>query len=285
MGPHHDGDARGRPIGADERTGVLHPSNLARYAARWLDPDPAIRDVVDQYWHVRWALSAGESIDQRIVTIPAVTLTVEEGDVPAPLVITGAQSAVWARRIIGSGDVFAIRLRPAGLAVLGAVPAAGIVDAAVPVTRELDARLHSLLRAVERERGAELRAQAADRAITGYLRQHPIDADGRLANAVVDELTTRLRTRTGQDLADRLGASERAIQRALQRTVGLGPKRTSRLVRLQEVARALASADPPDLAALAAELGYVDQAHLHHDFQDVAGISPGAYTRSLRALE
>ncbi|MGH3703449.1 MAG: helix-turn-helix domain-containing protein, partial [Agromyces sp.] len=98
MGPHHDGDARGRPIGADERTGVLHPSNLARYAARWLDPDPAIRDVVDQYWHVRWALPPGESIDQRIVTVPAVTLTVEEGDVPAPLVVTGAQSAAWARR-------------------------------------------------------------------------------------------------------------------------------------------------------------------------------------------
>ncbi|MGH3703448.1 MAG: helix-turn-helix domain-containing protein, partial [Agromyces sp.] len=183
------------------------------------------------------------------------------------------------------GDVFAIRLRPAGLAVLGAVPAAEIVDATVPVTRELDARLHSLLRAVERERGADLRAQVADRVIAGYLRQHPIDADGRLANAVVDELTARLRTRTGQGLADRLGTSERAIQRALRRTVGLGPKRTSRLVRLQEVARALASADPPDLAALAAGLGYVDQAHLHHDFQDVAGVSPGAYTRSLRALE
>jgi proline iminopeptidase len=50
--------------------------------------------------------------------------------------------------------------------------------------------------------------------------------------------------------------SERTIQRALRVTLGRGPKWVSRRIRLQEVARALASEATPDLAALTTELGY-----------------------------
>src|SRR6188474_3535905 len=78
-----------RPIRPDETSGVLHPDNLTRYDARWIDPDPAVRDVVDQYWHVRWRLDPGETIAQTIVDLPAVTLTIEAGDVPSALVVTG----------------------------------------------------------------------------------------------------------------------------------------------------------------------------------------------------
>lgn len=62
---------------------MLAPDNLTRYGAHWLAPDPTVADVVDQYWHVSWNLG-DQSVDQRIIDAPAVTLTVEEGDVPAP---------------------------------------------------------------------------------------------------------------------------------------------------------------------------------------------------------
>ena len=88
---------------------MLAPDNLSRYHAHWVTPDPAVADVVDQYWHVSWNLG-DRSIDQRIIDAPAVTLTVEEGDVPAPLVITGVQARAWRRTIHGHGRVFAIRL-------------------------------------------------------------------------------------------------------------------------------------------------------------------------------
>jgi AraC-like DNA-binding protein len=273
-----------RPIMPRERTGVLHPENLERYAARWIDPSPAVAPVVDRYWHVRWALPAHESIDQRIVTLPAVTLSIESGDVPAPLMITGAQRSAWERRIGGHGEVFAMRLRPAGLAVLTDLSAASILDATDPVTAELDPRLHELMSEIASASGVEGRAAAADRAIAVRLARHPIHAEGRLANAILDELTARLRTRAGDGLAVHFGVTERAIQRALHRTIGLGPKRVTRLVRLQEVARVLSSPGAPDLATLAAELGYADQAHLQHDFRDVAGVTPGAYVRAVSAL-
>ncbi|WP_022891170.1 AraC family transcriptional regulator [Agromyces subbeticus] len=274
----------GRSIRTDERSGVLHPVNLERYGARWIDPDPAIAEVVDRYWHVRWELTTDEVIEQRIVTLPAVTLSIEHGDVPADLVITGAQSSVWSRRIAGRGEVFAMRLRPAGLAILTDLGAVSLIDQTLPVTLELDARLHALLEEIAAVDGADRRTAAANRVIADRLAQHALADDGRLANRVLDDVTARLRTRAGGALAERLGVSERAVQRALQRTIGLGPKRVARLVRLQEVARVLSSPGAPDLATLAVELGYTDQAHLHRDFRAVAGVTPGTYARAIRAL-
>ena len=76
---------------------MLAPDNLTRYGAHWLAPDPTVADVVDQYWCVSWNLG-DQSVDQRIIDAPAVTLTVEEGDVPAPLVITGVQARACTAR-------------------------------------------------------------------------------------------------------------------------------------------------------------------------------------------
>ncbi|MFT4125743.1 MAG: hypothetical protein QM662_05880 [Gordonia sp. (in: high G+C Gram-positive bacteria)] len=47
---------RERPITVDERSGVLHPERLARFEAGWIAPAPAVSAVVDQYWHVSWAV-------------------------------------------------------------------------------------------------------------------------------------------------------------------------------------------------------------------------------------
>lgn len=271
-------------ISVDERSGVLHPQNLQRYGARWFDPAPGIASVVDRYWQVRWRLDDGESIDQRIIDLPAVTMTIEEGDVPAPLVVTGLHGQAWMRRITGSGSVFATRLRPAGLAVLSELSPPQLADATVPLTPQVDARLHALLAGVAAEATPESRVHAADAAIRALMEERPPGPELLLANAILDELSSRIRSRAGASLTASLGVSERTIQRALKMTLGRGPKWISRRIRLQEVARALASGDVRNLARLAADLGYTDQAHLTIDFRTVTGITPGAYLRSVQAL-
>lgn len=273
-----------RPIRPDERTGVLDPANLARYAAHWIAPDPSLAAVVDRYWHVTWALRDGERTDQRIIDLPAVTVTIEDGDVAAPLVVTGVQSGAWRRTIEGRGRVFAIRLRPAGLAVLSALSPTDVADAAVPLTESLDARLHALAREVAAPTSPAARARAADEAIRARLAERPPSGPGQLANAALDELRERLHRRTGRTLAQHLGVSERTVQRALVETLGHGPKWVSRRLRLQAVAAALATRPDDGLATLAAELGYADQSHLTADFRSVTGITPGTYRARLAAL-
>ncbi|WP_375002966.1 helix-turn-helix domain-containing protein [Aeromicrobium sp. CTD01-1L150] len=278
------GDARERPIAASERSGVLYPDRLARYAAGWIAPDPAVAAVVDQYWHVSWALDEGERLDQPIIDLPAVNVTVEEGDVPAPLVVTGVHGRAWRRIIHGTGQVFAIRLRPAGLAVLSDLAPPHVADATVSLTAKLDPRLHALMRTVAAGSDPAERARAADRAIRRVLVEHAPTSAGLLANDVLDELRECIHHRTGPTLAERFTRSERTIQRACVDTLGHGPKWLSRRIRLQEVALALATRPTEDLAVIAADLGYTDQSHLTRDFRTATGITPDAYRRASRDL-
>ncbi len=270
------------PITADERTGVLHPDNLETFRAGWVRPGPGLEPVVESYWHVRWSLPPGAGLRQRVVDLPAVTLTIEVGDVVAPLVVTGVHRRAWERTIRGTGEVFGVRLRPAGLAVVSDLDPVALLDATVPVTVGLDAGLHRLLATAAGTGSPVERAAVLDAAFADRLEERPLRPDQALANAVVADLVERVRSRAGPTLAARFGASERAVQRALRATLGLGPKAVSRRIRLQEVARQLAADDSPDLAALAAELGYADQAHLVRDFRAVSGVPPGAYRAEVR---
>ena len=274
-------DVREQPIAVAERSGVLYPDRLTRYAAGWIAPDPAVSAVVDHYWHVSWALAEGECLDQPIIDLPAVTVSLEEGDVPAPLVVTGVHARAWRRTISGTGRVFAIRLRPAGLAVLSNLTPEAIADATVPLTAELDDRLHTLMLAVRTATGPTAQARAADIAIRDLLAERPPTSAGLLAGEVLDELRERVRRRTGPSLAERFACSPRTIQRALTESLGHGPKWISRRIRLQEVALALATRPIDDLAAIAAELGYSDQSHLTSDFRATTGITPHAYRQAV----
>lgn len=273
----------GRPIRQDERSGVLVPANLQRFAANWFEPADALREVVDAYWSVSWNLDAGEKISQKILEYPAITTSIEAGSVAAPYVLTTVQRRTWARVIEGSGHVFAIRLRPAGFAVVSDLNPREM-NPEQPITETLDPRLHRLLETVGREDSPAARARRADAAIGELLTHRPPTAERLLANSVVDALNTRIHSRTGPSLADQIGASERAIQRSLLATLGMGPKAVARRIRLQEVARrfSLAGGDV-NAAEIAADLGYADQSHLINDFRGVTGMAPGQYLRELRA--
>lgn len=85
-------------------------------------------------------------------------------------------------------------------------------------------------------------------------------------------------------MAAELGTSERTLQRALRATLGLGPNDVARRIRLQEVVRRL-SEPGANMTAIAAELGYVDQAHLINEFRAVSGTTPGRYVRMVQAAD
>lgn len=273
-----------RPIIASERSGVLYPDRLARYAASWTAPDPSVSSVVDHYWHVSWALDEAEELDQPVIDLPAVTLTVEEGAVPAPLVVTGVHGRAWRRTIRGRGSVFAIRLRPAGLSVLSDLTPARVADATVPITGMLDSRLHGLMQTVSAIADPGERIHTADQAIREALVERAPTSAGLLANRVLDEMREHVHNRTGATLAERFACSERTIQRACGNTLGHGPKWLSRRVRLQEVALALVSRPTDDLSDIAADLGYTDQSHLARDFRSATGLVPDAYRRTVSDL-
>jgi transcriptional regulator GlxA family with amidase domain len=75
-------------------------------------------------------------------------------------------------------------------------------------------------------------------------------------------------------LAGELYVSERQLRRRVGTAVGYGPKRLARVLRL---GRALAAArSGEELARVAADAGYADQAHFAGDCRELAGVPPSA---------
>ena len=112
----------------------------------------------------------------------------------------------------------------------------------------------------------------------------PVDDEGLLVNAIVAAVEESPEIlRVGQ-VCERFDLTERTLQRLTSRRLGLSPKWLIRRRRLHEAA-GLMRLGETDLATVAAELGYTDQAHLTRDFRAATGMTPGAFARRWRQTE
>jgi transcriptional regulator GlxA family with amidase domain len=84
-------------------------------------------------------------------------------------------------------------------------------------------------------------------------------------------------------LASSAGVSSRQLERGFLREIGIGPKLLARIVRFQQVFRAVEHCDSA-WAAVAVECGYYDQAHLIRDFNQFAQQTPAVLFASQSSL-
>lgn len=84
-------------------------------------------------------------------------------------------------------------------------------------------------------------------------------------------------------LASQAGVSSRQLERRFLHEVGIGPKLLARIVRFQQVFRAVDQSNPA-WAEVAIECGYYDQAHLIRDFNQFAEQTPAVLFASQSAL-
>jgi AraC-like DNA-binding protein len=83
-----------------------------------------------------------------------------------------------------------------------------------------------------------------------------------------------------EDVAAEVGLSLRQLRRRCHAAVGYGPKTLQRVLRFRRfVSRLDARPEVLDLAALAAETGYADQAHLTKECARLSGLTPAALAR------
>jgi transcriptional regulator GlxA family with amidase domain len=81
-----------------------------------------------------------------------------------------------------------------------------------------------------------------------------------------------------EGLAHELGISRRQLERAFRRRTGMTPMQLGRVIRFQNVFRALPESGG-DWVSVALDCGYYDQSHLIRDFREFAGESPSAFLR------
>jgi AraC-like DNA-binding protein len=87
-----------------------------------------------------------------------------------------------------------------------------------------------------------------------------------------------------QRVRDEVGASERTHERQFREMVGLSPKTFQRVARFRRALERMQRRSRAPYAAVAAEAGYADQAHLIREFKALAGITPAAYAREWDAV-
>jgi AraC-like DNA-binding protein len=83
-------------------------------------------------------------------------------------------------------------------------------------------------------------------------------------------------------VARQLGIGERQLRRRCQAAAGYGPRTLSRVLRFRRFLSRVDGGGAADLAVIAAETGYADQAHLTRESTRLAGLPPAALARSRR---
>ena len=182
---------------------------------------------------------------------------------------------------------------PAGTALAGVrlSPGAGGPALGLPLTELLDRRV------ALSDLGTGFGARLARRLVPALtppqaLRRLVSEVGEQVSESPVDPLVAEAARMLGGPRADvgevaaRLGVGERQLLRRCRAAAGYGPAALRRVLRFRRFISQVDTGEDalggPDLARLAADTGYADQAHLTHECVRLAGLPPAALAAQRR---
>jgi AraC-like DNA-binding protein len=234
-------------------------------------PAEHLKEIVEYFWSVEWALPPGAHHDQDVVSHPCGHLTVEEDGA----VVQGVSTSRFRRRLTGSGRVVSSHLRPSALSALTDRPAAELTDRRTPL-----AELIPHAPGLEKVRAAESPEAGLDALEDWYTALGPRRRPGaEVVDAAVDLIAARTDLTRVDALAAELHLTVRTLQRRFDRHLGVGPKWVLNRCRIQDALGVIESGGDVDWAVLAADLGFADQSHFTNAFTALVGTPPAQYTK------
>ncbi|MDQ0582674.1 helix-turn-helix domain-containing protein [Streptomyces rishiriensis] len=244
---------------------------LARVRFHRPEPAPPLRPYVEHYWLIDWDLA--EPYVSHVVPHPAVHLVFQRFEGQEPFVeIAGVQQGLFTQKLEGRGRVCGVKFRPGGFRPFAP---------GHPVSHWTGRRVHLTgtdPAPVLDPADEEARVAALDAHLLAARTPRP-DPQADLAMTLVDRIRTDRTIRKVADLASDEGLSVRLLQRLFAAYVGVGPKWVILRYRIHEALERAQAEETADWAALAADLGYADQAHLVRDFTTTIGVPPATYAR------
>jgi AraC-like DNA-binding protein len=165
-----------------------------------------------------------------------------------------------------------VRFRPGTAPRFLGVPASALLDTRANIEEVVPGRFERWVERLQRTSSAGEAASVLVDAVRASLpTAGPPD---RLVQRAVTLLHAAPQPRPVAALAHALGASERQLHRRFVPEIGYGPKMLQRILRLRRFLAAASHTPALGLAALAAEAGYADQAHLSRDCARLTGLAP-----------
>jgi AraC-like DNA-binding protein len=266
------------PLPEDSRR-VVDPGRLLdRVRFERHEPSGSVARFVSWYWTVAWAMPAGEAHEQHVLAHPVVNVVFEGASAD----VYGLQHRLQVRRLAGTGGVVGVMFRPAGFRPFAEVAMSALADRSVAATAVFGDAINGL----ERRFATEGVSAPFVATLDDFLAERVPDARRPSEDTTeLVELVARDRSILRvDDLAARASMSARGLQRLFSDHVGASPKWVIRRYRLYDIAERAVREPRVDWAALAAELGYADQAHLTRDFTAAFGVSPQRYADRAASL-
>jgi AraC-like DNA-binding protein len=219
-------------------------------------------DALKPFTGCFWTVTAERGATIRIVPDGTAAIGVEmsEGAV-AQWRLRGPALRPAERRFTAPTRLVGVRLRPGVAFLVTRVPAHALVD------RSIDLQFEGLAPETPAQCIATLQRFLLDRLRDA--RVHPLVA------AALREISQHGGQLSVADVASRCGVTARHLHRLMRRWVGYGPKRYASVVRFQATLGQMEQVPARSAAALAADGGYFDQAHLTIDVGRFAGVTPG----------
>ena len=260
----------------DQPTGRPHAIVRPRAAEHAIDvrrlaPSADLAPYVDYWWYVGWHTEQPHR--QQVVPQPVVHLAAEHGR----LLVHGLSREPFFRTLSGTGHTLGAAFHPGGFRPFLRRPVGSVSGLVLPAADVVDADDRPAAAAVLGGSDVAVMVAAAEDYLLGLAPEpDPVVAEVR---ALVEHAERDRGTTRAEQLAERAGTSLRSLQRLFTDYVGIGPKWVVSRFRILDAAAAAHSGEPVDWAALAAELGFADQAHLTRAFTSVVGTPPETYRR------
>lgn len=121
----------------------------------------------------------------------------------------------------------------------------------------------------------EKRAEILENALLHLLAKNA--ASDEIVEAASKLITENMGLSPIDKIADSIGVNGRRLERRFQQSLGLSPKRFSRIIRFQNFLGAVRNEPAGGILDTALSYGYYDQAHLIREFREFSGKTPLAF--------
>lgn len=262
--------------------GILRPreqaqvNNHSRLAA-----GEQVCRFVEWYWSVSWDRRGLAPYFAEVLPFPAVNVTFERTHEHTGGFVSGVWTTKYVRELAGAGETFGVKFRAGGFGAFTGLDVGSLRDKSVPLT-EVFPEAEGLAEAILAIPAAEQRRELVEKHLVEIAERRAVADDTPYLQVleIIDAMEHDRELLRVDQVTERFDIPVRTLQRLFRRYVGTSPKAVLRRYRLQDGAQLLAEGRASDLAALALELGYFDQAHFSREFAQEIGMAPLEYART-----
>ena len=258
---------------------------------REIQPTPVLAQFVECFWTLENDASTAATQPERLLPDGCVELILNFGErfrehkddgreerQPQHLLV-GQMTRPILIAPTGSVQLLGIRFHPGGTRPFFRIPMQELTNRVTDLEALSSEFQNDLVRCVE-ETSSLLEVAGLEKLLVERVRS--CKHDSRLVS-----LVRKIVQNGGQVSVDQLsvdaGVSSRQLERRFLLEVGIGPKLICRILRFQQIFRAVDRHDE-GWAAVAADCGYYDQAHLIRDFREFAWQTPALLFENSSAL-